>query len=191
MLVTFSTPSGRAARPPSRRSIQSASSRPWRACTPKARPGQAAHHVSFGEASSPSLACSGRTTAAQNGHSCCTTGMMLSCDPVQADAVSAGPKGTHNSPLTRRDPLRGVKPLQGSLLTLHIPSPLRPSDWQLAGTRALNSTLWMAAIVHLELLGRRTMLCSVMKNEKLALLICSPPPANMAEIRSEAVGPDW
>ncbi|PTB42027.1 hypothetical protein M441DRAFT_381123 [Trichoderma asperellum CBS 433.97] len=58
VLVTFSTSSGRAARPPSRRSIQSASSRPWRACTPKARPGQAAHHVSFGEASSPSLACS-------------------------------------------------------------------------------------------------------------------------------------
>lgn len=99
-------------------------------------------------------------------------------------------KGSSHLATKRRDPLHGVKPLQGSLLALHIASPLRPSDWQPAGTRALNSTLWMAVVVGLELLG---LLCSVMKIERnlsrfAKYLLC--PPADRAEIRPRAVGPD-
>lgn len=64
---------------------------------------------------------------------------------MPSPSPSSADKGSSHLATKRRDPLRGVKPLQGSLLALHIASPLRPSDWQPAGTRALNSTFWMAA----------------------------------------------
>lgn len=195
VLVTFSTPSGRAARPPSRRSIQSASSHPWpihgeHARQGQARPGRISRLFRGGLEPAPSCV---RQLCAH------PLPVPVAPPPKEATAAAGCYKLRAVMPYRQRQAAAGqfpqrqghISPLKGGIpcvasslcrdpcshFTLHhrcgppIGSSLGPG-------RLIRLSGWPLAVVVdlLELLGRRSMLRSVMKNEKLSLFICSPRP---------------